>query len=244
MTQRNLSSDDAVRARRAALLYQYVRDRYERFCGRLKDRHYRLPARYAVDDRPGPEDDPRSSVWVRILGACRSRGIDTDSYMWWASDLNRLSFRDPPEPIALLRPALLSAFLADQPAQRQEVLFEYGFQREELRRCHFQYHHTYGYPEVPAMLMALASEQSQLSMLFRYCMARDFGRSNPDFERVVAATGVGAALLYQSRRLHYDATWSEIIPADFPAVSARLQDQMIGMGRRAAASPRPRRNTP
>jgi hypothetical protein len=229
MEQRNPSADEAVCARRAALLYRYVRDRYERYCGRLKDGHYQLPDRYSVDRRPGPEADRRPSVWVRLVRACRGRGIDTNLYVWWSLDMNRLWPGDPPEPAELLQPGRLEAFLADRVRERYGVLLEYSFQLNHLKLDHQKYK-DYGHSDIPAMLLTLATENSQMSPLYRYCTAWEYSQGVPEFERVAAATVVRAALLYQSQRPHYDATeWSKIIPPHFPAASARVQDEVIGM---------------
>ena len=180
---------DARLADVARNAYQFERVRHDSF----------------VQNRPVPYVVPdcwSEQTWLKLIRYCRHRHIDPVAYIQWG--LAQQPLGPALEPVQLLAPANMVAYVADAPRVRRIIRTTLHNNKEVARRSiiHLQ---GAGKPYEDACVITLVSGHLELSSLFRFSLA---GSLNGEQFRQLADYFEGAALLqYQRNPDLYDVEW-------------------------------------
>jgi hypothetical protein len=90
-------------------------------------------------------------------------------------------------------------------------------------------HARCGMSEMGAHRLVLSDESTDLSPLFRFCIARRFLDRGEAFRDIAQRYAVEAALQYSRSPDDYDAVFGRYVPPGFRAKAAAVYDALIGM---------------
>lgn len=216
-------SSDQELERRVRAVYEFERSQYMSIL-REDGVRYRVPRH--CDGAGGPEGRRGASVWRRLIGACRERGIDPINYVQWSLSLRTLGLSRPPEPNQLLSRQNVGAYIRNRPNVRRSIELAVWLERQTAKR-RLAYAELYCKLSLPkAWANVLGGELAELSPLFRYAAAHAIG--GKALLRIASGIEDRASWQYQLDHVLYDECWEPLIPAGFARRSAEIYDRLIG----------------
>jgi hypothetical protein len=159
-------------------------------------------------------------VWPKIARHLAAHQIDPAAFIE-AQFLGRKGGDDVPLPNILLSQSAMAKFHAQPPESSRQLVLAWRAQMQHLEVAAGERESFYHESPAVAAYYVLASPLSELSGLFRYCIARQADNGN------LRAMFHDAALQqYVFRRHAYDQAWPEQIPPDLGVLADAFLTQV------------------